>query len=88
MQILNESVETMNRFNDHADQPSRASAQAVGAPTHAEIASRAYQLWLEQGRPPDSAEGNWLEAERELHAAAKSHSLIAKVHERGGSVQA
>jgi hypothetical protein len=30
--------------------------------------------------------GNWLEAEHELRAAAKSHSLIAKV--RGGSVQA
>jgi hypothetical protein len=79
----------MNRFNDHADQSSHASAapiQAEGAPTHVEIEVRAYQLWLEQGRPPDSAEGNWLEAEHELRAAAKSHSLIAKV--RGGSVQA
>jgi hypothetical protein len=54
----------------------------MGAPSHAEIALRAYQLWLEQGRPPHSADRNWLEAEHELQVAAKSHSLIAKVHEQ------
>lgn len=39
-------------------------------PTHAEIAKKAYELWLEEGRPPDSAERNWLAAELELTAAA------------------
>jgi len=88
---------------DRDGPPSSASAAGAGRdpahdgkpaalpatpPTHAEIAARAHQLWLEQGRPPDSAERIWLEAEHELNAAAKSHSLIEKVHERGGSVQA
>jgi hypothetical protein len=57
------------------------------AVTHAEIKIRAHQLWIEQGKPPDSAERNWLEAERELISAAKSRSLLEKVNQRGGSVQ-
>ena len=53
--------------------------------THTEIKARARQLWIEQGKPPDSAERNWLEAEHELNAAAKSRSLLDKVKQRGGS---
>jgi hypothetical protein len=30
------------------------------------IAERAYQLWNARGRPHGSAEGDWLEAERQL----------------------
>ena len=56
--------------------------------THAEIKVRAHQLWIEQGKPPDSADRNWLEAEHELNAAAKSRSLLEKSKQRGGSVQA
>lgn len=55
--------------------------------THAEIKVRAHQLWIEQGKPSDSTERNWLEAERELNAAAKSRGLLEKVNQRGGSVQ-
>jgi Protein of unknown function (DUF2934) len=55
--------------------------------THDEIKVRAHQLWIEEGKPPDSAERHWLEAERELNAAAKSRSLLEKVNQRGGSVQ-
>jgi hypothetical protein len=55
--------------------------------THAEINARAHQLWIEQGKPSDAAERNWLEAERELNAAVKSRSLLEKVNQRGGSVQ-
>jgi len=55
--------------------------------SHAEIKVRAHQLWIEQGKPPDSAERNWLEAEHELNVAAKSRSLLEKVKQRGGSVQ-
>ena len=57
------------------------------SPTYAEISARAHQLWLEQGQPLDAAMGNWLEAERELKAAANSRRLVQKVHERAGSVQ-
>jgi len=52
-----------------------------------DIKIRARQLWIEQGKPPDSAERNWLEAEHELNAAAKSRSLLEKSKQRGGSVQ-
>ncbi len=55
--------------------------------THAEIKERAHQLWIEEGNPPDSAERNWLEAEHELNASAKSRSLLETVNQRGGSVQ-
>jgi len=42
---------------------------------------------VREGRPPDSADRNWLEAEHELQVAAKSYSLIATVHEKAGSLQ-
>lgn len=58
------------------------------SPTYAEICARSHQLWLEQGQPLEAAMGNWLEAERELKAAANSRRLVQKVHERSGSVQA
>jgi hypothetical protein len=38
---------------------------------HEAIATRAYDLWLEQGKPENRAEQLWLQAEREL-AAEKS----------------
>ncbi len=36
--------------------------------THETIASRARELWLEQGCPKNHDNGIWLEAEAELHA--------------------
>ena len=39
---------------------------AANHPTHAEIAQRAHQLWLEQGCPQGTAAQNWFDAEREL----------------------
>ena len=56
-------------------------------PTGAEIAERAHEIWLEQGCPANTAEENWLQAERELHDAAMSNRLSEISHERGGSVQ-
>ena len=34
--------------------------------THDRIAERAYCLWTDRGCPSDSAEEDWLEAERQL----------------------
>jgi hypothetical protein len=56
-------------------------------PTVAEIAERAYHLWYERGCRDDSAEQNWLDAERELHDAALSRRLTQIAHEKAGSVQ-
>lgn len=55
--------------------------------SHEEIAERAHQLWMLKGYPPNSAEENWLEAERELHDARLSRRLTQMSHEKGGSVQ-
>ena len=81
----------MGRSADHNESKSASGADGESAqgmvPTRAEISDRAHKLWLEQGKPPDSAERNWLEAERELKAAAKSRSLVEKSREKGGSVQ-
>jgi len=71
----------------YPDPDGESSSSAVEAPTYADIAERAHQLWLEQGQPPNSSERNWLEAERELKAAANSRRLVQGVHERSGSVQ-
>lgn len=44
---------------------------AKAAPTHDEIARRAYELWLQRGAPHGTHLEDWLSAERELrtHAA-------------------
>ncbi len=35
---------------------------AKPAPTHDEIAAKAYEIWLEKGRPIGQDEANWAEA--------------------------
>jgi Protein of unknown function (DUF2934) len=68
--------------------PDESSArEPAGTPTHQEIAARAHQLWLQEGQPPESAERNWLDAERELKEAAISRRLIEMAHQGAGSVQ-
>ena len=42
------------------------------------IAELAYQLWESRGRPDDSAERDWLEAEAQM-AASRSDSLASNV---------
>lgn len=66
---------------DHATPPEPHSV------SHAEIADRAHEIWELKGRPANSAEENWLEAERELNDAFLSRRLIQVAHEKGGSVQ-
>lgn len=36
---------------------------------HEDIAKRAYELWVSQGKPEHQAKALWLDAERELVAA-------------------
>ena len=81
----------MNQVGDHNGElypePGKDTEWDL-VPSHAEIAARAYQLWLEQGQPANCAEHNWLEAERELKASLVSKSLVEKVYARAGSEQA
>jgi hypothetical protein len=72
----------VNRSNDHHHR------SEVEAPTHAEIAAMAHTLWLAEGQPTQSAERNWLDAERELKAGRISRKMIERAEERSGSVQA
>jgi len=47
----------------HHNDPIHATTTHV---IHEAIASRAYELWLRDGKPDHSSEANWLEAEGEL----------------------
>ena len=56
---------------ERSPDPARAPAPAavvVADPTYEEIAARAYELWLAQGRPEGREGENWIEAERQLRA--------------------
>jgi len=44
----------------------RKAKSAKGAPTHEEIALRAYQIYLERGGSPGNELEDWTQAEREL----------------------
>jgi hypothetical protein len=44
----------------------RAAAAVAPVPTHAEIATRAYELYLQRGGQDGQDFEDWLEAEREL----------------------
>ncbi|HVH70978.1 MAG TPA: DUF2934 domain-containing protein [Candidatus Dormibacteraeota bacterium] len=44
----------------------KKSPSAKSAPTHDEIALRAYEIYLERGGAPGDALGDWTRAEREL----------------------
>jgi hypothetical protein len=47
---------------------SGAKAAALAPPSYEEIAARAYDLWVAQGRPEGRDHENWAEAERQLSA--------------------
>ena len=44
----------------------KKSASAKSAPTHEEVALRAYEIYLERGGTPGDALADWTRAEREL----------------------
>jgi hypothetical protein len=56
--------------------------QPVGRPSHEEITQRAYEIFIERGRPEGRAMEHWLEAEGQLVAAAQSQT---KTSEPGAS---
>ncbi|HUL60968.1 MAG TPA: DUF2934 domain-containing protein [Anaeromyxobacteraceae bacterium] len=54
--------------------PAAASALLTAAPGAERIAVRAYQIWLESGRPEGHDLEHWLAAERELRAGPSSRT--------------
>lgn len=80
----------MARKVEHNDKSKTAltvDSEQPNLPSPPEVAERAYQLWVRKGRPPNSAEEDWLEAERELHDAVLSRRLVQVAHNKSGSVQ-
>jgi hypothetical protein len=49
------------------------------APTHEEIALRAYQIYLERNGAPGDPHSDWLRAEAELNDARKKPTRKSKV---------
>ena len=56
--------------------PRKAAAKT--APTHDEVAARAYQIYQERGYTAGDPMQDWLQAERELSAAAKPKKASRK----------
>lgn len=58
-----------NAAQTSAPQPiyeiSRPRPIGANTPTHEDIARRAYQIYVEKGRPQGQSEQNWKQAERE-----------------------
>ena len=50
------------------NQPASDETRANRAPTHEEIARRAYELWAKRGGVGGNAQEDWLRAEQELRA--------------------
>lgn len=52
-----------------APQVSRARViEPAGAPSHEQIARRAYEIWMGRGMPDGTDHENWLEAEKQLRS--------------------
>jgi hypothetical protein len=49
-----------------ATSPSPGQTQATPTPSHEEIELRAYQIWVDRGRPEGTDREDWFEAERQL----------------------
>jgi Protein of unknown function (DUF2934) len=52
-----------------------------------QIKQRAYELWVERGRPHGSADQDWHRAEQEVRASNGSQRISDQLHESSGSVQ-
>jgi hypothetical protein len=48
-------------------QSAKATTPAAADPTHEQIATRAYEIWLQNGCQEGQDIQNWLEAESQLH---------------------
>ncbi len=54
--------------NHHHNGPIHPTSRNV---IHETIATRAYELWVEEGKPDNQSDAIWLEAERELLTGRK-----------------
>ena len=64
--------------------PPEADHEVASGPFQVDIEKLAFHLWEKRGRPADSHEEDWLEAERQLRAAQAQSTIAA---DQQGSVQ-
>lgn len=57
----------------------RHITEESSAPTHEQIAARAYEIFIERGRPQNRDLDHWLEAEAQLRASTQTNSS-ARIH--------
>ena len=53
------------------------SASKIGTPSHAEIAARAEQIYVESGRVAGRDLENWVQAENELKRRVETNGAVA-----------
>ena len=67
---MNQPMSQSKATQAFSNQPTRTVPDAASAgtprPTHAEIAERAYEIYLKKGRQQGQCDRNWLQAEQEL----------------------
>ena len=82
-ELSQQALEQSRTAFERSSQVQGASLAALSAATlgHAEIAARAYELWLKKGSPAGSAEADWFEAAEELRPPALDRSQKTKTVE-------
>ena len=65
-QPLTQSKTTQPSSNQQTLMAPHPGSAGTTRPTHAEIAKRAYEIYLKKGRQQGQCERNWLQAEQEL----------------------
>jgi Protein of unknown function (DUF2934) len=61
---------------DHVNPEERRLASTAGAPSQADIAALAYELWISRGCGDGAAEEDWFEAERRLGVGETTRSDV------------
>lgn len=72
-QPLTQSKTTQPASHQQTPAATHPGSAATAKPTHAEIASRAYEIYLKKGKHQGQCERNWLQAELEL----RDHGMAA-----------
>jgi hypothetical protein len=68
-----QSRQASEHHSGHDAQTGATVGHGISAFGHADIASRAYEIWQERGCPDGSAEEDWYRASEELRARAYKH---------------
>ncbi|MGA2071044.1 MAG: DUF2934 domain-containing protein [Sedimentisphaerales bacterium] len=63
---INESSKAKQAFASQQTHKGSQTTPAAVTPTHKEIARRAYEIYIENGRRQGQSEQYWLQAEQEL----------------------